>query len=222
MSTPGESLWKQWVAKLARRVGLSPIEVESATEGRVRANEVASLIAEQPEEVQPQAEPALQTAPASTMTATAESHTEDPTMVTTDRAQEANDYMKQRMLFTPRMFQVINTVAPAAGERFADYYEVIFGDGALPRKIKELMFVAIGVTWRSPACLIHVIPAIEAGATDGEIFEAVAVAVNGAGFVPGGAGIPYAFQYAVKVLEIAAKYRAGEPWEYVQPAEFKM
>ena len=143
-------------------------------------------------------------------------------MVATDRAQEANDYMKQKMLFTPRMFQVINTVAPAAGERFADYYEQIFGDGALPRKIKELMFVAIGVTWRSPACLIHVIPAIEAGATDAEIFEAVAVAVNGAGFVPGGAGIPYAFQYAVKVLEIAGKYRAGEPWEYVQPAEFKM
>jgi alkylhydroperoxidase/carboxymuconolactone decarboxylase family protein YurZ len=198
------------------------MEVEAATEGRVKADEVASMIAQQSEEVQPRAEPALQTAPASAMTATAESHTEDPTMVATDRAQEANDYMKQKMLFTPRMFQVINTVAPAAGERFADYYEVIFGDGALPRKIKELMFVAIGVTWRSPACLIHVIPAIEAGATDGEIFEAVAVAVNGAGFVPGGSGIPYAFQYAVKVLEIAAKYRAGEPWEYIQPAEFKM
>jgi AhpD family alkylhydroperoxidase len=149
-------------------------------------------------------------------------HGEEATMVATDRAQEANDYMKQRMLFTPRMFQVINTVAPTAGERFADYYEQIFGDGALPRKIKELMFVAIGVTWRSPACLIHVIPAIEAGATDAEIFEAVAVAVNGAGFVPGGVGIPYAFQYAVKVLEIAGKYRAGEPWEYIQPAEFKM
>ena len=25
-----------------------------------------------------------------------------------------------------------------------------------------------------------------------------------------------------KVLEIAGKYRAGEPWEYVQPAEFKL
>ena len=143
-------------------------------------------------------------------------------MAVADRASEANAYMKERMGFTPRMFQTINTVAPVAGERFADYYEVIFGDGNLPRKIKELMFVAIGVSWRSPACLIHVIPAIEAGATDGEIFEAVAVATNAAGFVPGGAGIPYAFQYAVKVLEIAAKYRTGEPWEYIQPAEFKM
>ena len=28
--------------------------------------------------------------------------------------------------------------------------------------------------------------------------------------------------YALKVLEIAGKYRAGEPWEYIEPAEFKM
>src|SRR3712207_6778961 len=135
-------------------------------------------------------------------------------MVATDRAQEANEYMKGKMLFTPRMFQTINTVAPGAGELCAEYYEVIFGNGAIPRKLKALIFVASGVTWRSPACLIHVIPAIEAGATDGEIFEAVAVATNAAGFVPGGAGIPYAFQYAVKVLEITAKYRAGRSEEH--------
>ena len=139
-----------------------------------------------------------------------------------DRAEQANQYMKDKMLFTPRMFQIINTVAPEAGERFADFYETIWADGALDRKTKELMFTAIGVAYRSPACLIHVVPAIEAGASDGEIFEAVAVGMIGGGFVPGGPGIPYAFQYALKVLEIAGKYRAGEPWEYVEPAEFKM
>ena len=143
-------------------------------------------------------------------------------MVDQARAQQANDYMKQKMLFTPRMFQIINTVAPASGETFADFYASIWADGALSRKVKELMFTAIGVAYRSPACLIHVVPAIEAGATDEEIFEAVAVGTIGGGFVPGGPGIPYAFQFAVKVLEIAGKYRAGEPWEYVQPAEFKM
>ena len=84
------------------------------------------------------------------------------------------------------------------------------------------MFTAIGVAYRSPACLIHVIPAIEAGATDGEIFEAVAVGTLAGGFVPNGPGIPYAFQYALKVLEVAGKYRRGEPWEYVEPAEFRM
>lgn len=138
------------------------------------------------------------------------------------RAQQANAYMKEKMLFTPRMFQIINTVAPEAGERFADFYNSIWQDGALPRKTKELIFTAVGVAYRSPACLIHVIPAIEAGATDGEIFEAVAVGTLAGGFVPNGPGIPYAFQYAVKVLEIAQKYRAGEPWEYIQPTEFRV
>ena len=143
-------------------------------------------------------------------------------MVNQARAQQANDYMKEKMLFTPRMFQVINTVAPEVGEKFADFYNSVWQDGALPRKIKELMFTAIGVVYRSPACLIHVIPAIEAGATDGEIFEAVAVGMLGGGFVPNGPGIPYAAQYAFKVLEIAGKYRAGEPWEYITPPDFQM
>ncbi|HAL49657.1 MAG: carboxymuconolactone decarboxylase family protein [SAR202 cluster bacterium] len=143
-------------------------------------------------------------------------------MVDSNRAEQANAYMKEKMLFTPRMFQVINTVAPEAGERFADFYETVWADGALPRRIKELMFTSIGVSHRSPACLIHVIPAVEAGATDGEIFEAVAVGMLAGGFVPNGPGIPYAFQYAVKVLEIVAKYRAGEDWEYILPADFRM
>ncbi len=137
-----------------------------------------------------------------------------------DRAQQANDYMKQKMLFTPRMFQIINTVAPETGERFADFYATVWQDGALPRKVKELMFTAIGVSYCSPRCLIHVIPAIEAGATDGEIFEAVTVGTLGAGFVPGGPGIPYAFEYAVKVLDVAAKYRKGEKWEYLPTAQY--
>ncbi|MSQ22869.1 MAG: carboxymuconolactone decarboxylase family protein [Dehalococcoidia bacterium] len=143
-------------------------------------------------------------------------------MVSHARAQKANAYMKEKMLFTPRMFQIINTVAPEAGERFADFYGTVWQDGALSRKVKELMFIAIGVAYRSPACLIHVIPAIEAGATDAEIFEAVTVGTLGGGFVPNGPGISYAFQYALKVLEIAGKYRKGEAWEYAEPAEFKM
>jgi alkylhydroperoxidase/carboxymuconolactone decarboxylase family protein YurZ len=187
--------WKDRVKDLAARVGLSTFEAEHAIAGVNEPLDGHLILMKEKEQTM---------------------------AVTADRATEANEYMKKNMLFTPRMFQIINTVAPAAGEKFSDYYATIFGDGALPRKIKELMFVAIGVTWRSPACLIHIIPAIEAGATDGEIFEAVAVATNAAGFVPGGVGIPYAFQYAVKVLEIADKYRKGEAWEYVQPAEFKM
>ena len=133
--------------------------------------------------------------------------------------QEVNDFMKENMKFIPRMYQVINQVAPDAGMAFANFYQSVFADGALPKKIKELMFVAIGVSWMSPRCLIHVVPAIESGATDGEIFEAVVVGVIGAGFVPGGPGIPYAFEYALKVLDVAGKYRKGEKWEYLEPSK---
>jgi hypothetical protein len=41
-----------------------------------------------------------------------------------------------------------------------------------------------------------------------------------AGFVPGGPGIPYAFEYAAKCMDIAAKYRAGEDWEYLPAPQF--
>ena len=134
--------------------------------------------------------------------------------------EEVNAYMKKHMMFVPRMYQVINTVAPDAGMAFANFYQTVFADGAIPKKLKELMFVAIGISHMSPRCLIHVVPAIEAGATDAEIFEAVNVAVVAAGFVPGGPGIPYAFEYALKVLDIAAKYRKGEKWEYMPAPSF--
>jgi len=140
--------------------------------------------------------------------------------VTEERAEQANAYMREKMMFDTRMFKVINTVAPVVGERFADFYESVWADGALPRKIKELMFTAIGVAYMSPRCILHVVPAINAGATDGEIFEAVAVGMLGGGFVPGGPGIPYAFEYALKVLGIAAAHRAGEFEDYLPATKF--
>ncbi|UCE79500.1 MAG: carboxymuconolactone decarboxylase family protein [Nitrospiraceae bacterium] len=135
-------------------------------------------------------------------------------------AEEANEYMQKVMGFVPRMFKIVNTVTPDPGRTFADFYATIFGDGALSKKVKELMFTAIGVSYCSPRCIIHVIPAINAGATTGEIFEAVSVGMIGAGFVPGGPGIPYAFEYALKCLDIEAKFRKGEEWEYLPQPKF--
>lgn len=136
------------------------------------------------------------------------------------RAEEANQYMMDKMLFLPRMFAAINTVAPDVGERFADFYNSIWADGNLPRKTKELIFMACGVAYLSPRCIIHVVPAVEAGATDGEIFEAAAVGMIAGGFVPNGPGIPYAFEYALKCMDIAAKHRKGEKWEYLAATKF--
>ncbi|HLE21219.1 MAG TPA: carboxymuconolactone decarboxylase family protein [Vicinamibacteria bacterium] len=136
------------------------------------------------------------------------------------RAEQADKYMEEKMFFTPRMFKVTNQLAPEVGERFADFYETVWADGNLPRKIKELIFVAIGVAYMSPRCIIHVQPAIKAGATDGEIFEAVSVGMLAAGFVPNGPGIPYAFEYAAKTLDIAGKIRKGEKFEYLPAPKF--
>jgi alkylhydroperoxidase/carboxymuconolactone decarboxylase family protein YurZ len=135
-------------------------------------------------------------------------------------AEEANKYMEETMGFVPRMFKIINTVTGVPGKTFADFYASVFGDGALSKKVKELMFTSIGVAYCSPRCIIHVIPAINAGATTQEIFEAVSVGMIGAGFVPGGPGIPYAFEYALKCLDIDAKYRKGESWEYLPQPRF--
>jgi alkylhydroperoxidase/carboxymuconolactone decarboxylase family protein YurZ len=141
----------------------------------------------------------------------------DEKKMTTD---EVNQYMDDVMGFVPRMFKVVNTVTPDPGRTFADFYATIFGEGALSKKVKELMFTAIGVAYCSPRCIIHVVPAIKAGATTGEIFEAVSVGMIGAGFVPGGPGIPYAFEYALKCLDIDAKIRKGEDWEYLPATQF--
>ncbi len=100
-------------------------------------------------------------------------------MATTE---EVNDFMKKNMKFVPRMYQILNTVVPDHGMAFANFYQTIFADGALPKKVKELMFMSIGVSYCSPRCIIHVVPAIESGATDGEIFEACVVGVIAGGF----------------------------------------
>jgi alkylhydroperoxidase/carboxymuconolactone decarboxylase family protein YurZ len=134
--------------------------------------------------------------------------------------EEANKYMEEHMLFTPRMFKVINQLNPTAGKTFADFYESLWADGALSRKIKELIFMAGGVAYMSPRCIVHVLPAIKAGATVEEVFEAAAVGTILAGFVPNGPGIPYAFEYAVKCVELAQKIQKGEEWEYLEPPKF--
>jgi alkylhydroperoxidase/carboxymuconolactone decarboxylase family protein YurZ len=135
-------------------------------------------------------------------------------------AEEANKYMEDHMGFTPRMFNVINMLNPTAGKTFADFYESIWADGALSKKVKELMFMMGGVSHMSPRCLIHVVPAVKEGATIMEVFEAAAVGCLLAGFVPNGPGIPYAFEYAAKCVEIAQKMEKGEDWEYLEPPQF--
>jgi alkylhydroperoxidase/carboxymuconolactone decarboxylase family protein YurZ len=148
------------------------------------------------------------------------SNQEEAAMSEKMTTEEVNEYMMKQCGFVPRMFKIINTVTPDPGRTFADFYASIFGDGALSKKVKELMFMAGGVAYCSPRCIIDVIPAIKERATTGEIFEAASVGMILAGFVPGGPGIPYAFEYALKCLDIEAKHNKGEEWEYLPETKF--
>lgn len=134
---------------------------------------------------------------------------------------DTEKYIEEKMFMVPRFLKPIAQMAPAPAKLFADFYNSIWADGNLKRKHKELIFTAIGIATKSPRCLVHVTAAVKAGATEGEIFEAAAVGFIAAGFYPNGPGIPYAFEYAAKVLEIADKYRKGQDWEYLIPPEFR-
>jgi AhpD family alkylhydroperoxidase len=67
--------------------------------------------------------------------------------------------------------------APAAMQAFWAFDKAALADGAIPRKFKELMALAVAFTTQCPYCIeIHSGKARETGATDQEIAEVVAIA----------------------------------------------
>ena len=68
------------------------------------------------------------------------------------------------------------TLTPQAMQAFQALSAAATADGAIPRKYKELMAVAVALTTQCPYCIeIHTKKAKEAGATEGELAEAVMV-----------------------------------------------
>jgi len=66
---------------------------------------------------------------------------------------------------------------PDAMKAFQDYSQAATADGAIPRKYKELMALAVGLTTQCNYCLeIHRKEAMAAGATEEELAETVHVA----------------------------------------------
>jgi len=51
--TPGEQRFKEMVAQLSARVGMMPLDVEMATEGRLKAREVEQLLRQSSESTDP-------------------------------------------------------------------------------------------------------------------------------------------------------------------------
>jgi AhpD family alkylhydroperoxidase len=68
---------------------------------------------------------------------------------------------------------------PEAYKAFIEFSSQVFKDGALSNKIKQLMAVAVAHTTQCPWCIdAHVKRAMELGATDEELAEAVLVAME--------------------------------------------
>jgi AhpD family alkylhydroperoxidase len=67
--------------------------------------------------------------------------------------------------------------APAAWQGFLEFDKAALADGAIPKKYKELMAVAVALTTQCPYCIeIHGKAARKAGATDEELAEVAFVA----------------------------------------------
>jgi len=67
--------------------------------------------------------------------------------------------------------------APDTWKSFLAFDEAARADGAIPKKYKELMAVAVALTTQCPYCIeIHKEEALKAGATEAELAETTFVA----------------------------------------------
>jgi AhpD family alkylhydroperoxidase len=88
-------------------------------------------------------------------------------------------------------------LAPEIDDAFHAFGKAVFADGALTRKVKQLIAVAVAHTTQCPYCIRgHTLGALRDGATEREIMEAIWVAAE---MRAGGA-----FAHAVIALEALA------------------
>ncbi len=104
---------------------------------------------------------------------------------------------------TPELAQHRRELAPDVEKAVREFSKAAFADGALPRKVKQLIAVAVAHTTQCPYCIRgHTLGALRDGATQAEIMEAIWVAAE---MRAGGA-----FAHAAIALEAMAD-RAGQP-----------
>jgi len=71
----------------------------------------------------------------------------------------------------------IGEAAPSAWEAFKQFDAAALAEGAIPKKYKELIALAVAMTTQCPYCLeIHRKQALAAGATEAELAETVFIA----------------------------------------------
>jgi len=74
-------------------------------------------------------------------------------------------------------FKLLEVHAPEAMKAFLAFDKLAWSDGAIPRKYKELIAVAVALTTQCPYCIeLHVELARKLNASDSEIAETVLAA----------------------------------------------
>lgn len=91
-------------------------------------------------------------------------------------------------------------LAPETLSAFQAFSRQVFADGALPKKTKQLLAVAVAHTTQCPYCIRgHTEGALAAGASEAEIMEAIWVAAEmraGAAYAHSGLAIDTMMQHA--------------------------
>jgi len=83
--------------------------------------------------------------------------------------------------------------------------EIAFCNGALSKKIKELMALSISIVTKCEPCMEwHLDKSLEAGATDDEVYEAIDVAIE----MGGGQAAAYS-RFALIALEYYRNHQEG-------------
>ncbi|GIW45994.1 MAG: hypothetical protein KatS3mg077_3276 [Candidatus Binatia bacterium] len=78
-----------------------------------------------------------------------------------------------------RRLRQLRELKPEMFRGFVDFERVVFQDGELPLKTKELIAVAVAHVTQCPYCIdVHVKRAKKAGASTGEVAEAIFVAMT--------------------------------------------
>ena len=71
----------------------------------------------------------------------------------------------------------VGELVPETMQAFKDWDKLALADGAIPKKYKELMAIAVALTTQCPYCVeVHRQQAVDAGVTETELAEAVQVA----------------------------------------------
>ena len=79
----------------------------------------------------------------------------------------------------PALSKKRRELAPGAAAAFAEFSKQVFADGALPAKTKQIIAVAVAHVTQCPYCIRgHTRGPLRAGASEGEIMEAIWVAAE--------------------------------------------